>query len=331
MVLFLDDAAVRDLVSMDDALASVRTALSARGAARAHNLGRRRTRVSGAGLNVMGGGLEGLALPSTGNTDWLGAKLSVTAEDKKKSWVLLFDGEGTLRCLMVGSRLGQLRTGAATGVSTELLARDDARVLACLGSGYQARSQVEAVIRVRDIGRVLLWSRTPQRAQAFARQLAGELDVGVEVQSAAAAAVRGADVVVSVTATASPIVRGADVRPDAHVVLAGSNSPRRREGDAALFATARRVYADDVEQAMEESGDLRMAVDEGALNWSDVGLLGAGEGGVAGPRRGAENDGPTVFCSQGIGIWDVSLASMILGRALERGVGVDLPIDGEPR
>lgn len=333
MVLFLTDADVARLASMDDALVSVREALAAQGAGRADNAPRQRARLSRAVVNVMGGAVQA---PTTGTESarragWMGAKVSVAASDRKKAWMMLFDEEGVLRCILEANRLGQLRTGAATGVSTDVLARGDSRVLACLGSGYQARTQVEAVTRVRNIERVHVWSRTSGHAQNFARRLRADLGLTVKTFDRACDAVDTADVVVTITATATPILTGADVRTGTHVVLAGSNDPQRREADSGLFTRARAVYVDDLTQARDVSGDLRMAVEEGALDWADVRTLGS----VVAQTRSSRADlrqegGTTVFCSQGIGSWDVALASTVHDRALDRGVGATLALDGAP-
>jgi alanine dehydrogenase len=265
---------------------------------------------------------------------WLAAKLSVRAGETKTARILLFDHDGAWRCLVSGNRLGQLRTGAATGVSVALLARPSARVLACLGAGYQAWTQIEAVTRVRGIEQVLLWNRTSARAEALARRVERELGIAAEVRATPAAAVAEADIVVTVTAAAAPILRAADVADGAHVVLAGSNQSGRREADADLFAGARAVYADDLPQARSVSGDLIMAVDDGALAWSDVQALGAAVAEAEDHRlavpslaRHQQRRGITVFCSQGVGSWDVALAVVAYQRALARGVGSDVRLD----
>lgn len=334
MVLFLDDSAVHRSVTMDDALVSVRAALAAQGTGQAHNTPRQRAQLPHTSLAILGGSLQGLPGPPAGSPDWVGAKLSVTASAGKRAWLLLFDSEGTLRSLMVAGRLGQLRTGAATGVSTDVLARPDARVLACLGAGYQASTQIEAVARVRPIDRVLLWARRADRAHAFAVRLRADLGLLVEVAQSPAEAVRAADIVVTVTGASTPVLHGADVRTDAHVVLVGSNHPQHREADAALFSAASQVYADDLDQAGAESGDLRLAVTDGALTWADVALLGPEVlrqdelGATGAAARSAPAEGPTVFCSQGVGTWDVALAATAYERARQRRLGVELPIDG---
>ncbi|WP_062207656.1 ornithine cyclodeaminase family protein [Streptomyces sp. NBRC 109706] len=329
MVLFLDDHDIARLVTMDEALVSVERALAAQGRGHAANAPRRRLPLGDAALNVLGGAL---ALTEDGavrapHEGWMGAKISVSAGGgaRKKSWFTLFDGTGTLRALLESNRLGLLRTGAASGVSAGLLAASDAEVLGCLGAGYQAWGQIEAIARVRPIGHVLLWNRTRDRAHALARRVTERLGLSCEVTPRAVDAVAGSRIVVTVTATTEPILHGAEVRPGTHVVLAGANTPARREADAALFARADAVFVDDLPQAREVSGDLRMAAAEGTLDWSRVEPLGALVVSDAQPPTGT-----TVFCSQGVGAWDVALAHEAYHRALTRGAGTQLPITGEP-
>ena len=334
MILFVDDEDVAKLVTMDDALVSVRSAFIAQGLGKADNAPRQKVRLPSAILNVMGGALElpeeHIAQDVAGG--WLGAKISVAAGNRKQSWFLLFDDVGTLRCVLVANRLGQLRTGAATAVSTEVLGSPSATRLACLGAGYQAWGQVEAAMRARPIEHVDVWSRNHHHAQAFAGRIREKLGLSVTVGRSPAETVQAAHIVVTITATSSPILSGADVRSDAHVVLAGSNNPQRREADEELFRRATAVYTDDVEQARMVSGDLRMAVAEKALRWSDVRLLGPVVVDIATGQPGIQDTAPkngiTVFCSQGIGSWDVSLAADIFARASAAGLGTLLPIDG---
>ena len=331
MVLFLNDSDVASLVSMDEALTSVRAALVAQADGQGVNAPRQRVGLPGARLRVAGGvfaaarGEPGVP----GQVGWMGAKLSVSAGDRRRGWMFLFDRDANLRCILSANRMGQLRTGAATGVSVDLLASAEATVMASLGSGYQAWTQVEAVVRVRTLDRVLVWSRTPERAEDFARRVTTTFGVAAQAVPTAADAVRTATIVTTMTTTTNPILSGKDVAPGTHVVLGGSNNPQHREADAELFRRADCVYVDDLGQAREESGDLRLAVDEGAVRWDEVHGLAQAVAMAAGSRRGPD-EAITVFCSQGMGLFDVSLAAEVFVRAEERGIGTPLPIDGAP-
>jgi len=245
-------------------------------------------------------------------------------------WTLVFNGDEGLRAVVAGKTLARLRTSAASGVSAGALARPGPITLACIGAGYQAWTQVEAVSRVRPIGRLLVWSRTRERAEGFAARVRDGLGLPATPVAAVADAVAGADVVTAATKARDPVIRGAGIRPGTHVVLAGSSHADRREADTDLFARAAAVFTDDLDLARAHSGDLRAAVADGALAWDDVRHLGAALGGTA-ARPEERPDAPpearpdpgaiTVFCSHGVGSWDLELARTALERAEAAGAG----------
>ena len=255
-------------------------------------------------------------------------------------WTLVFNGDEGLRAVVAGKTLARLRTGAASGVSAGALARPGPITLACVGAGYQAWTQVEAVSRVRPIGRLLVLSRTRERAQGFAARVRAGLGLPATPVANVADAVAGADVVTAATKARDPVIRGADIRPGAHVVLAASSHVDRREADTDLFTRAAAVYTDDLDLARVHSGDLRTAVADGALAWDDVRHLGAALDGAetrpgarpeTGPvARKEARPGPeaiTVFCSHGVGSWDLELARTALERAEATGTGHRLGLD----
>ena len=335
MVLFLSESDVDSVVTMDDALAAVRQAFIAQGTGQAFNAPRQRITLHDALLQVMGGAVEtkpvssGQARPN--DSGWLLSKIGASTTDRRRTWSLLFDQDANLRCILLSQRLGQLRTGAATGVSADVLGRPDARVLTCLGAGFHAFTQVEAVTRLRPGLTVLVWSRTPARAEAFATRLRESFGLSVEIREDADAAVAEGDIIVTMTRAGEPVLRGAFVKPGTHVVLAGSNEPNKREADAELFRRAAKVYVDEIPQAKIESGDLILAVQEGALTWDRVEVLGnvvAAAVGVGQSQHRPDPEAITVFSSQGVGMWDTALAAVAYRNACERGVGTKLPVDG---
>ena len=167
-------------------------------------------------------------------------------------------------------------------MSAGALARPGPITLACIGAGYQAWTQVEAVSRVRPIGRLLVWSRTRERAEGFAARVRDGLGLPATPVAAVADAVAGADVVTAATKARDPVYRGAGIRPGTHVVLAGSSHADRREADTDVFARAAAVFTDDLDLARAHSGDLRAAVADGARPGTMSGDLGAA---LDGPAR----------------------------------------------
>lgn len=341
-MLVLDEADIAKLLDMDAALSAVRSALRDvyRGAAR--NLAKERASLDGETLHSVGAVLR--TAPGTGDGDgdgtpgaadgrsraehtWHGATVYVSGS-VRAHWTLVFNGDEGLRAVVAGKTLSRLRTGAASGVSAAALARPDPVTLACVGAGYQAWTQVEAVSRVRLIDRLLVWSRTRERAEDFAARVRDGLGLPAEAVGRVADAVAGADVVTAATKAREPVVLGRDIRPGTHVVLAGSSHVDRREADTELFARAAAVFTDDLGLARAHSGDLRAAVADGALAWEDVRHLGAA---LRSPLDGpAPAPGPgdiTVFCSHGVGSWDLELAMTALDRAEATGAGHHLDLD----
>ncbi len=252
---------------------------------------------------------------------WHGATVYVSGS-VRAHWTLVFNGDEGLRAVVAGKTLARLRTGAASGVSAGALARPGPITLACIGAGYQAWTQVEAVSRVRPIGRLLVWSRTREHAEGFAARVRDGLGLPATPVATVADAVAGADVVTAATKARDPVIRGAAIRPGTHVVLAGSSHADRREADTDLFARAAAVFTDDLDLARAHSGDLRAAVADGALAWDDVRHLGAAlDSTDARPEARPDSGGITVFCSHGVGSWDLELARTALERAEAAGAG----------
>jgi ornithine cyclodeaminase len=177
---------------------------------------------------------------------------------------------------------------------------------------------------VREIERLRVWSRTPERSGRFAAQVRDGLGLPAVPAATVAEAVAGAGVVTAATKARDPIVLGRDIAPGTHVVLAGSSHVDRREADSELFRRAGAVYADDVDLARAHSGDVRTAVRDGALSWDDVQHLGAA---LEDAGRVPEGGPITVFCSHGVGSWDLELAMIAIGRAEAAGVGHHLDLD----
>jgi ornithine cyclodeaminase/alanine dehydrogenase-like protein (mu-crystallin family) len=238
--------------------------------------------------------------------------------DTHQGGVLLFDGEtGALRAVVDASAVTAIRTAAVSAVATRALAREDARELAILGSGVQARSHLEAMAKVRPFERARVWSRTDAHAQAFADEARAPFPV--EAVESAEAAVRGADVLVTATSSPEPIVRRDWLAHGAHVNAVGSSIPTARELDAETVASAA-LFADAHESMVNEGGDFLFAVREAGIGpehiRAELGevLIGSREG-----RRSP--DELTVFKSLGLAAEDLAAAEHVYARAREAGAG----------
>lgn len=224
--------------------------------------------------------------------------------------ILLFDPEtGALDAILDGRYITEARTAAVSAVSAKKLARDDARTLAILGSGVQARSHFEALKHVRDFREVRAWSPTAANLKAFAAE------TGAIPTSSAEAALRGADVIALTTSSTTPVLDDAWVKPGAHVISVGASRPTQREMDPALVARGR-VYVDSRAAALKEAGDIVMGIAEGRYTAEHI----IGELGEPATARGSLDE-ITIFKSLGLAVEDVAAAHLALKRARQHSKG----------
>jgi ornithine cyclodeaminase/alanine dehydrogenase-like protein (mu-crystallin family) len=231
--------------------------------------------------------------------------------------VLLFETtRAELAAVIEANRLGQLRTGAASGVAAKYLALGSARTLGVLGCGFQAETQIAAIrATVPTIERVVAYCRTAESLNRFCEQVGAE---PAEEQRE----VGGQDIVVTATTSRDPVLRGDWLAPGALVCAIGANDPGARELDNIVVDRAAFVCCDSREQSMLESGDLIDPVAQGVLDWLEVHEL---QEVVAGEVPGRQSDDDiVVFKSNGIAAWDVAIGAAALERARERGVGLDV-------
>jgi alanine dehydrogenase len=232
---------------------------------------------------------------------------------------------GRLDAIMEASSLGQVRTGAASGVAAKHMARMDSKVMTIFGSGFQAETQVEALVRVLpSLERINVVGRSSDRARRFCANVMAAVDVEVVHAQNIEQAVAAADVITTATGSHEPLFDGAWLRRGVHINAIGSNYAEKRELDAVAIQRANRIVADDVAVAKIESGDLIVAAKEIDLDWSSIRPLSDIVAGLA-PGRIA-HDEITLFESQGIGMEDLAVACHVLSRARESGCGTEIPI-----
>ncbi|MBI4785976.1 MAG: ornithine cyclodeaminase family protein [Chloroflexi bacterium] len=317
MTLYLTEHDVEQIVTMPDALRVVEEAFRALGEQSATNRPRQRVRVPDGVLQVMPGGL-----PARG---YVGFKYYASFRGKTRFWFHLLDAHsGDLLAVMQADRLGQQRTGAASGVASKYLARPDAATLGLLGTGWQAESQLQAVCAVLPIRIARCYSREAERRTAFAQKLGAQLGIELRAVDSAEEAAREADIVVTATNTREPVLRGEWLAPGAHVNAIGSNRAEAREIDDETVSRSALIVVDSIEQSKIESGDLIGPVERGRLSWDQIHELGAV---VAGKIAGRRNrDDITLFKSNGIAVEDVALGGWVYERAREIGAGKEIVI-----
>lgn len=260
---------------------------------------------------------------------FMGLKVYSWVASRLQFVVLLFSARsGQLLAILEAEALGQLRTGAASGVATKYMARQDARTLGIVGTGFQARTQVEAVAAVRKLERVRAFGRNPERRAQFAKETGQQLGLRVEPAGSAEEAVRETDIVVAATTSSSPVVLGKWLAPGAHVNAIGANFPQKRELDEEAVFRAGVIAVDSREQARAEAGDLIQTLGEDVGRWSVVRELAEIVAGGARGRTDARQI--TLFKSSGIASWDIAVAARVFELAVKRGVGEKLALT-EPK
>jgi ornithine cyclodeaminase/alanine dehydrogenase-like protein (mu-crystallin family) len=315
VALFLREADVKALLTMDATLTALESAFRDWAAGDAANQPRRRVRGGGAVLATMSA-----ALPSSG---LIGFKAYTHAANAARFWLTLFDAaDGRPRALIEADWLGQMRTGAASGLATKYLARPDSSVLTVIGAGHQALTQGLAVAAVQKLREVRVYSRNAGRAAACAGELRAALDVPVRPLAGLRDAVDGADIVTTITSAGQPIFPGEWLQPGQHLNVCGSNIPDRREVDGRTIARADLLVADDVDAARLEAGDLILAEREGQMSWGRLKSLRDVVAGATGHRQPSD---VTLFKSVGLAIEDVAAGAVVLQLAEARGIGVQLP------
>lgn len=240
--------------------------------------------------------------------------------------VLLLDTENGLPlALMDGGWLTALRTGAASGVATRLMARKEARVLALFGAGAQALPQAWAVCVARSIKHIWLFNRTPANAERLARQLrtfGPPIPADVRVAPSAPDALREADVICCATSSPTPLFEDANLRPGVHINGIGSYLPAMQEVPAATVARAH-VIVDERRAVWAEAGDLIIPRDQGLIAETHV----AGELGEVVTQRVAGRTAPdqiTFFKSVGLAVQDVATAQAAYQQARKLGIGTEV-------
>jgi ornithine cyclodeaminase/alanine dehydrogenase-like protein (mu-crystallin family) len=301
---------------MQMALDAVEQAFQQQGKKQADNAPRRRCRLHQGLLHVMSA-----SLPSTG---YAGLKSYTSVSGRTRFLVQLYDSAGELLAMMEAERLGQLRTGAASGVATKYMARKDSSRAGIFGTGFQARSQLEAICAVRPIQTIVAYSPDADRRKAFCEEMSEKQQIGVYPADSPKDVVKDADILITATDSKVPVFEGAWLPPGVHINAIGCNFLTRQEIDVETVRRCACVVVDSVEQAMLEAGDLARAAEAEAFYWEDASELGLV---VVGEFPGREDDSEiTLFKSHGIALEDVALAARIYEAARQDGAGETLKI-----
>ncbi len=324
-MIFLDSAAVRDLLSIEECIAAVERAFRLHGEGKASRPGVLGIHAEQGTFHIKAGVLD-LGRP------YFAAKTNANFPGNVERYglptiqgvIALFDAvRGTPLAILDSREITSLRTGAATAVAAKYLAREDASIATICGCGVQGRTQLAAVAAVRTLERVYAVDRHGETAAGFAREMSNEL--GIEVIAAAdlATATRASDICVTCTPARQAILGAADISAGAFVAGVGADNPDKQELDPALLARSA-VVVDILDQAAT-SGDLHHAIAAGVMTREDV-RAELGEV-VAGKKPGRLHDDEIViFDSTGTALQDVAAAAAVYEKAIrdaQRGARVN--------
>jgi len=315
MALFLKDEDVAQCVTMAAMLEAIESMQRQYGDGQAHNMTRRKIIADSGMLSVMGGGLFHQGL--------LGVKTYTVVKGAYSFQVSLYDANtGELLLYTQANRLGQLRTGATTGVAVKHLANPGDATVGIIGTGGQAPTQLEALSKVRGIKKIKAYSRTQERREEFARRMTDTMGVEVSAVTSNEDAVRDCDIVLCIAATMDPVVEADWLKDGSTLIGAGPTTWRAREVDEAVITRAGKLIVDSTEQAAIEAGDLCSAVDKGIIQWSKVHEL---RHVVSGAVTGRDSNDQVVYAKiMGTGVADVAAAKLAYDSAKAAGLGTEM-------
>jgi alanine dehydrogenase len=318
VTLHINEAEVKSLLSMPLAIEAVETISRRQAAGEVLVHARRRFELpGGAFFHHMAAVDLTEKLVASKQYTYVGGKLKFLAS--------LFSTEsGDLLALIEADVMGQMRTGAASGVATKFLARADARSAAIIGTGGQARTQLEAIAAVRRLEQVKVYGREAAGRESFAREMSAKLGVRVEPAASSAEATEGAAVVCTATTASHAVVDSSAISPGTHINAIGANHMKKRELDAETVAKCDRIFVDSLEQSRQEAGDLVLGFAGHEKRWDAVRELSSLVAGICQGRTGEAQI--TLFKSNGIAAWDLAAAKAVYRLANERGLGRALPL-----
>ena len=312
--LYITESEVEALFTMADAVEVVEQAFIARANGEAHNEPRRRLPTSSGAYNLMFATWPGHQ--TAGLKSYAGGRGGINFH------VLLYDtAANSLSAVIEANRMGQIRTGAASGVATKYMAREDAETVGIIGSGYQAETQLAAIAHVREVRSAKVYSRSEENRNSYAERMSFALEIDVTPVSSGEEAA-DANVVVTITNSQQPVLLGEWLKPGSHINAAGNNSWLKREIDTRAVTACDIVAVDDVEQAKFECGELMRAAEVGRFSWD----LAVPIHDIVGGRISGRDDDEqiTLFESQGLALEDIAACERIVELAREQGVGLPL-------
>jgi ornithine cyclodeaminase/alanine dehydrogenase-like protein (mu-crystallin family) len=310
--LLLTEDDVRQVLTMDMALQAVEEGLRKLALDEAVNIPRCRAQTDHAMLHVLSAAAKSLG--------YMGYKAYSTSRKGAQFHVSLFDGKtGSLLAILQADYLGQMRTGAASGVATQYMARHEANEVGLFGTGKQARTQLQAVCHVRKISRVQVYSPNEEHRRRFADDMSDLCRTEVIPVPRPELAAEDKDIVITATTSREPVLNGHWLAEGTHINAIGSNFLGKVEIDAVAVRRCESIVVDSKDQARLEAGDFVQPLEDGSIHWADIHELGQV---IVGRYTGrAHPQDVTLFKSLGIAIEDIAVAGRVYEKAKATGLG----------
>ena len=301
--LYIAESDIPALIDMKGAIAALDSIFREQGDGGARNSPRQRAEYWGGKLNMMSAGAR---------SGRFAFKAYAGTRAPTVFHVMLYDVDHGLLAIIEANALGQLRTGAASGLATDRLAAPSVSSLGVIGTGRQAAAQIRAVAAVRDLQDVRVFGRDRARLEDFCERISGELGLNVNAAPSAAACIEAARIIVTATDSSTPIVEDEWIAADAHVNAMGANAASRRELPSATYERAGLIVTDDRAQARLEAGEIIDSVESGTRSWNDIRELSD----IVAPDWRRQSRGLTIFKSLGAALEDLAVASAVYDRAI---------------
>jgi len=318
MTLHINEDEVRQLLTMSAAIAAVEDVSRKQAEATVIVHPRRRFELPNRGF------FHYMAALDTAD-GYVGMKQYTYMKGKLQFLVTLYSAtSGELLALIEADYMGQLRTGAASGVATKYLAKKLAKSAAIIGTGGQARTQLDAVHNVRMLDAVYVYGRDEKRRTKFCDEMTERLGVTCYAMQSAAEAVRTAEIICTATTSSQPVLHGQDLAPGVHINAIGANHAHKQELDENAVTRANVIFVDSLAQSNQEAGDLIIPFAKQPERWAEVHELAEL---VVGKVPGRTSDSQiTLFKSNGIAAWDLAVAEKVYRLAKEKGLGREVPL-----
>lgn len=315
-MLYLKEEEVRELIDMPTAISAVENVFRQLADQQAQNIPRQRVKMPGVMLHSLSASASG--------SGYLGWKNYTTTREQARFHVGLYNAQGDWVCLMEADWLGQLRTGAASGVATKHLALPEANSVGIFGAGKQAATQLEAICSVRPIQTASVYSRSEQKRCEFAETMSKQLEIEVIPVSTPEEATCDQQIIATATTSREPVLGGRDLSTSTHLNAIGSNALNRSELDLECFQRIDRIFCDDLNACKLEAGDFVEPLQQQLIHWEQIREIAQL---VSKPDLSRQHkDEITLFKSVGMAVEDVAVGAIVYERALKAQMGREIEL-----